>query len=752
MVAKPPRMVADVLSLLSDDLYTYGIRDVVIDALNDGGEPRMNFANDYLRLSPQLKDQLFKAEGVRRRKRDILEFIRLLVVELEDALEILPEDEQEQGKGHQDDDDDEWYSKKPRKSLSAIPFGSGQRAVSSPTGSLLNTPPLKANHPAKYEQKKQGDTPGSNPSPASKDSGRGSGKTRTSISAVAPPLAPQLDPKAAHTTNFNIHPVSPPSALVDRPTVKEDHDHSLLGLTEIPPLPSLNPNGYNPSLHNDSEPSPSLNPNRNKPLPPNGSQSTTAPGPSRDSPPPPGLNPKGDKQLSPLNPSGINPAPPKDSNFLLSSLNPNKSKPSPTNASGGFPLNGTRSIPPPWNPEGVEPPSGLNSNESKPSRPSDPISPSLSLKPEGVKPPSSLNNDARKPSLPNDSNSSPPLKHNENTLPPPVTALEPPQKPKKTWSGLGDSSQGPDYPENLTPSSQKPEVQLRTAKEYYEYLKDFINKNLGPFEFDKATTKDLANRAMQVAKVIKDDYELTDEEVGKMARLSLFDIFILCDNSGSMKFGKRVETLNKTLQGVAHWATRIEKDGISLRFLNRVKDEDGRFDNLTDLNEIDNLICSIPTKGNTRLGSVLSSKVVRPLLQRADQRAQQARDGMERSRRVCIKPRIVFIITDGQPEGEPKNCLRSQILAAKTGRLGTTYGPAATIFIITRVGHENSAIEFIESLSEDDQVSGMILSAADRLEDVIEKLMGEEESEKNRNAYERYLIKMFLCAVDGQAY
>lgn len=41
-------------------------------------------------------------------------------------------------------------------------------------------------------------------------------------------------------------------------------------------------------------------------------------------------------------------------------------------------------------------------------------------------------------------------------------------------------------------------------------------------------TKDLATRAMKVAKQIKDDYELSDEEVGKMARLSLFDIFILC--------------------------------------------------------------------------------------------------------------------------------------------------------------------------------------------------------------------------------
>ncbi|KAJ5390641.1 uncharacterized protein N7496_001709 [Penicillium cataractarum] len=705
MTTKPPRKVTDVLPQLSDDLYTYGIRDVVIESLNEAGEPCMRFANDYLRLSPQLKDQLFKAEGVQRRKRDFLEFIQLLVRELGDALEILPEDEQDEQ--DQNEDHDNWHSMKPPNPSTGI----------------------SVNQPAKHQDQKQpAKAPSSNSPPTNGNSGLSTGKPD-----INPPLRQQPDSDTAHNNNSNGHSSLPSSPPVNGLTVKEHYPES--------PPPSLNPSRYSPTLQKDSQPPPSFSPTGNKHPPPNNPESVAALGIPRGSPQPV-LNPEKQKETS----SGISPGLPKESNIAPPALNPNMTKPSPLN------------------PKGIEPTPGLNNKGSKTLPASNPNSPPLDLKPTSAEPSSSgLNGYPRKPPPLSHATPSPSLNSNTTKLPLPnipdqpppstldakVDVLEPQKKPKKTWTGLSDPSQNPD-PKTPSNSPKKPEVQLRTAEEYYEYLKYFIDKNLGPFEFDEVMTKDLATRAMQVAKQIKDDYELSDEEVGKMARLSLFDIFILCDNSGSMKFGNRVETLNKTLQGVAHWATRIEKDGISLRFLNRVKDGDGRFDNLTDLHKIDDLICSIPTKGNTRLGNTLAGKVIQPLLQRADNRAQQARDGVKRSQQVCIKPRIIFIITDGQPEGEPKNCLRDQILEAKMGRLGTAYGSAATIFIIARVGQDNSAIEFIESLSEDERISGLILSAADRLEDVIEKLIGDEESEKDRNAYERYLIKMFLCAVDCQ--
>ncbi|KAL1961716.1 hypothetical protein VTN77DRAFT_1116 [Rasamsonia byssochlamydoides] len=195
-----------------------------------------------------------------------------------------------------------------------------------------------------------------------------------------------------------------------------------------------------------------------------------------------------------------------------------------------------------------------------------------------------------------------------------------------------------------------------------------------------------------------------------------------------MRLGNRIKALNQTLQSVAHWATRIEKDGISLRFLNLPKDDSGRFDGLTDPDQINELIYNIPIRGNTKLGTMLNRKVVQPLVQRAIRR---------KTTREKIKPRIILIITDGEPEGEYENCLRDQILEAKQGVL-SEYGRAATIFIITRVGTNPQAMEFIESLSADDQVGDLILSANTRLEEVIERLASEED----KYGYQKYVSQL----------
>lgn len=106
-----------------------------------------------------------------------------------------------------------------------------------------------------------------------------------------------------------------------------------------------------------------------------------------------------------------------------------------------------------------------------------------------------------------------------------------------------------------------------------------------------------------------------------------------------MKLGNRIQALNQTLQSVAHWATRIEKDGISLRFLNGNQERNGLYDGLTDLNKIDDLISKVVIRGNTRLGSMLNDKVVSPLVKKAARRKQTKEQ---------IKPRIVMIITDGE--------------------------------------------------------------------------------------------------------
>ncbi|KAK2761347.1 hypothetical protein FQN54_001869 [Arachnomyces sp. PD_36] len=228
----------------------------------------------------------------------------------------------------------------------------------------------------------------------------------------------------------------------------------------------------------------------------------------------------------------------------------------------------------------------------------------------------------------------------------------------------------------------------RTATEYYEYFSDFAEKNLGSFGFDVKVKKQLAHRAAEVAEELKFEYQLKDDEVPKVAKLALFDIFVLCDNSGSMRLGDRIQTLNQTVQSIAHWATRINNNGISLKFLNGGWDGDGSYDGLTDLSRIDELI-------------------------------------------------------NGEPVGEYRNCLRDIIFEAK---IGHRLPKMATVFIVSRVGDDSKALEFIEGLSADEKISDLMLGSTSRLEETIEGL-----AEEGEHAYRRYLMRMFIDAVDGQA-
>jgi hypothetical protein len=103
-----------------------------------------------------------------------------------------------------------------------------------------------------------------------------------------------------------------------------------------------------------------------------------------------------------------------------------------------------------------------------------------------------------------------------------------------------------------------------------------------------------------------------------------------------MRLGDRVKQLSQTVQQTTEWATRLEKDGISLRFLNNTGDESKEFSNITQPEKVGGLIRGINPRGPTKLGTVLRKKVVQPLADKA----------MKTEGRV--KPRIIMIVTDGE--------------------------------------------------------------------------------------------------------
>lgn len=98
----------------------------------------------------------------------------------------------------------------------------------------------------------------------------------------------------------------------------------------------------------------------------------------------------------------------------------------------------------------------------------------------------------------------------------------------------------------------------------------------------------------------------------------------------------RIPALRDILGRVAMFATILSPDGISVRILNYDEDTGGRWDNLKTVDEIERRMRQVNYVGDTRLGSLLWSKVVMPMILDKAQR------------RTLKKPVIVVIITDGE--------------------------------------------------------------------------------------------------------
>lgn len=109
---------------------------------------------------------------------------------------------------------------------------------------------------------------------------------------------------------------------------------------------------------------------------------------------------------------------------------------------------------------------------------------------------------------------------------------------------------------------------------------------------------------------------------------------LLLDDSISMATDDRFGVLKDTLQRVVKFATILQPEGISLRFLNYSNDRD--FNDLKEEKDIMSIVNSVNVSNGTPLGENLDTKIVRPMI-------------IDKAVAGCLeKPVIVVIITDGE--------------------------------------------------------------------------------------------------------
>lgn len=178
-------------------------------------------------------------------------------------------------------------------------------------------------------------------------------------------------------------------------------------------------------------------------------------------------------------------------------------------------------------------------------------------------------------------------------------------------------------------------------------------------------------------------------------KLSLFDVILYVDDSGSIEFeekGVRKEQLKQIISIVATAASTFDQDGISVRFMNNMESGDG----IRNADDVAMLTSRVRFQGLTPLGSSLRNKVLEPMV-----------IGPARAGRLD-KPVLVITITDGQPAGEPHDTVANSIRHAVEEVSRTRYGRGAVSFQFTQVGNDTRARDFLSALDEDPSIGNLI--------------------------------------------
>lgn len=242
------------------------------------------------------------------------------------------------------------------------------------------------------------------------------------------------------------------------------------------------------------------------------------------------------------------------------------------------------------------------------------------------------------------------------------------------------------------------------------------------------TTEAVSRLRPQLDRLVA-DWTLPATIADDLQKLVLYDIIILCDDSGSMlheEGGTRIQDLQLIVGYVAQVASIFDLDGITVRFLNTNLPA-GVGDSIRDRKAAEQLITQVSFRGITPLGTALEQKILKPFVYDAPQKLD--------------KPILVICITDGIPAGEPLGKLFDVI--KHTSILNKEYGGGVIAFSFGQVGTDKNAEEFLHQLDSHPDVGRMV--------DVTSNYQIEESQLRKkglRMTKQLWIAKLMLGAID----
>lgn len=222
-----------------------------------------------------------------------------------------------------------------------------------------------------------------------------------------------------------------------------------------------------------------------------------------------------------------------------------------------------------------------------------------------------------------------------------------------------------------------------------------------------------------------------------LAVMGLYDIVVMCDDSGSMNTKERNEDnmkrwtlLDILLETVGFWSTLMDPDGIVIRFLNYIV-QDGKGDGVGTHESVEALMATVPKpKYGTPTGHALEQQVLNeifyPLLQ------SQALD----------RPLLVLTLTDGKADDFSK--VVEIINTAHNASAQSKYGEHAIAWGFCQIGSSGDAQKDLQDLDRHRKV-GHLVDCTSNFQCESQEIFDEDGIWISEATY---LIKLLIGAID----
>ncbi|KKK18558.1 hypothetical protein ARAM_006262 [Aspergillus rambellii] len=256
------------------------------------------------------------------------------------------------------------------------------------------------------------------------------------------------------------------------------------------------------------------------------------------------------------------------------------------------------------------------------------------------------------------------------------------------------------------PVEEPPTPEAETKKQ----LNEFASKNLASFpQFSEEKIEQITDQAAASIQGIAAKSNIPDEEIPKAAQLAFYDFTILYDDSGSMTTeASRIPTTQETIRSLYKTAKTLNPDNsFSVRSF-----EGSNHDNVSSESDLSEVISGMTFNTGASVAAPLRNKILDPLSKAAADKT--------------LNPTVVVIITDGD--------LGSNVVEFGAGltnfkaQLDATNntGPAV-LFVLYRVGNDQSSEESLKELHTAPGAKDILLYNQDSIDSKLESVGGDTD-------------------------